>query len=129
MIFEESLHVQRPFDEVVAKVKEALAEQGFGVLTEIDLQATFEAKIGKKTDKHLIIGACNPHLASMALDAVPELGVLLPCNVGVRQAGDDVVVEAMDPGVMSQLVDDPEVAAVAGQARTLIANAMRKLAD
>ena len=129
MIFEESLHVRRPFDEVVAEVKSALAEQGFGVLTEIDLQATFDAKIGKRIDKHLIIGACNPHLASMALDAVPELGVLLPCNVAVRQVDDGVIVEAMDPGVMSQMVDNPEVASVAAQARTLVSNAMRALME
>ena len=127
MIFEESVRLRRPFADVVTDVKAALADQGFGVLTEIDLQATFKAKIDKDTDAHLIIGACNPHLASMALDAVPELGVLLPCNVGVRQDGDMVVVEAMDPGFMSQLVDNPEVESVANQARTLISNAIRKL--
>ena len=129
MIFEETLVLERPFDEVVAGVREAFAEQGFGILTEIDLQATFEAKIGKQIEKHVILGACNPHLASMAVEALPEIGVLLPCNVGVRQTGDTVVVEAMDPGLMSEMVDDAQIASVADQARTLIANALRNLAD
>ncbi len=95
------------FDEVVTRVKEAFKEQGFGVLTEIDIQATLEEKLGVDTDPYLIIGACNPGFASQALAAEPGVGVFLPCNVVVRRAGGRTLIEAMDPRVMGQFFSAP----------------------
>ena len=128
MIFEETVEVPGPFDQVVDDVKAAFATQGFGALTEIDLQATLEAKIGKTMGRYVIIGACNPHLASRALDVEPQIGVLLPCNVVVREVDDGVVVEAMDPGVMATLTGREDVAPIAEEARRLVGNAMEQVA-
>jgi uncharacterized protein (DUF302 family) len=124
MVFEESVSLKKPFDEVVEVVKAALAEYGFGVLTEIDVQATLKSKLGKTMDRYLILGACNPSLASQALDVEPRIGVLLPCNVVVRELGGEVLVEAMDPGVMSNLVGREKIGSVADQARELIGKAL-----
>lgn len=128
MVFEQVVVLSLPFAEALAKTKEALAAQGFGTLTEIDVQATLDAKIGKKMDPYVIVGACNPGLASRALDAEPQVGVLLPCNVVVRQAADGVLVEAMDPGIMATLVGTDAVRAVADEARRLIGTALATLA-
>lgn len=128
MVFEEAVMLTGSFAEVLEKVKAALAEQGFGTLTEIDVAATLKAKIDKDMAPYVIIGACNPGLASRALDVEPQIGVLLPCNVVVRETGDGVLVEAMDPGVMATLVDRDEVRPVADEARELIGNALATLA-
>ncbi|MDA8301214.1 MAG: DUF302 domain-containing protein [Actinomycetota bacterium] len=127
MIFEESVVLTRPFEEVVSRVRDALASQGFGVLTEIDVQATLREKLGKTMGRYLILGACNPPLASRALDLEPQVGVLLPCNVVVREAEDGVVVEAMDPGVIATLVGQPELEPIADEARRLIGEALTRL--
>lgn len=128
MVFEESLVLSMPFARALDATKAALAAQGFGTLTEVDLQATLRAKSGKEIDEYVIIGACNPDLAGRALDAEPSIGVLLPCNVVVRQAGDDVVVEAMDPGVMATLVGTDVIATVADEARRRLGDALAELA-
>jgi uncharacterized protein (DUF302 family) len=104
---------QRTFDDAIARVTELLAEQGFGVLTEIDVQATLKKKLGLDTKPYRILGACNPPFAHRTLSAVPHVGVLLPCNVVVWDEGGHRVVAAMEPRVMSQIVDHPEVQAVA----------------
>lgn len=117
------------FDEAVARTRVALSEQGFGVLTEIDMQATLKAKIGAEMDRYLILGACNPGLAHRAVGVDPHIGLLLPCNVVVRAAGTDVVVEAMNPGLMVEVTDNPELAAVAGEAAGLLRSAIASLAD
>lgn len=117
------------FDEAVARTRVALSEQGFGVLTEIDMQATLKAKIGAEMDRYLILGACNPGLAHRAVGVDPHIGLLLPCNVVVRAAGADVVVEAMNPGLMVEVTDNPELAAVAGEAAGLLRSAIASLAD
>lgn len=117
------------FDEAVARTRAALSEQGFGVLTEIDMQATLKAKIGAEMDRYLILGACNPGLAHRAVGVDPHIGLLLPCNVVVRAAGTDVVVEAMNPGLMVEVTDNPELAAVAGEAAGLLRSAIASLAD
>src|SRR5271157_5707928 len=100
---------------------------GFGVLTEIDVQATLWEKIGKQISRYVILGACNPNLAGRALDIEPQIGVLLPCNVVVREVGPDVLVEAMDPGVMSIVVEREEIRPIADEARRLIGDALGRL--
>ena len=98
------------FEEAVARVKETFKEQGFGVLTEIDIQATLREKIGAEVEPYVILGACNPSFASRALAAEPGVGVFLPCNVVVRRTAGETVIEAMDPAVMKQFFDDPAMA-------------------
>ena len=109
MVFEESVVLDRPFDEVLAKVKTEFAAAGFGTLTEIDLQRTLHDKIGKEMDRYVIVGACNPKLAAAALDAEPLIGVLLPCNVIVREVDGQVSVDAMDPGLMATMTGEASV--------------------
>ncbi len=127
MIIEEAIVVSGPFDEVLAKVKSAFASVGFGVLTEIDLQATLQEKIGKTIPRHVIVGACNPNLAGRALDAEPKIGVLLPCNVVVRETDTGVTVEALDPGLMSSLTGNQEMVPISDEARRLVGDALALL--
>ena len=127
MIIEETVILSEPFDEALTKVKTALAAVGFGVLTEIDLQATLQEKIDKSIPQHVILGACNPNLAGQALDADPTIGVLLPCNVVVREADDGVTVEALDPGLMSSLTGKEELGPVSDEARRLLGEALTQL--
>jgi uncharacterized protein (DUF302 family) len=127
MIYEEVVLLKQPFEEVVTDVRAALAEQGFGVLTEIDLQATLKAKVGTEIERHLILGACNPQLASRAVQVMPEIGALLPCNVVVRETESGVVVEALDPGLMATISDSEAMVPIAEEARTLIGNALSAL--
>jgi uncharacterized protein (DUF302 family) len=109
--------VEAPYDEVVRRTREALGQEGFGVLTEIDMAATLKQKLGVDVSPYLILGACNPPLAHRALTAEPEIGLLLPCNVVVRAAGDPTrsVVAAMDPRAALQLAANPDVASVADE--------------
>lgn len=127
MVFEEAMVFSQPFTHVLDAVKVAFAAEGFGTLTEIDMQATLKAKLNKKMGRYVIIGACNPELASRALDAVPNIGVLLPCNVVVREADGEVVVEAMDPGLMATASGNDALAPMAADARELVSNALGRL--
>ena len=127
MVFEESVVVTMPFDEALAEVKTSLAAEGFGTLTEIDVQATLKDKVGKEMARFVIVGACNPSLASRAIDIEPQVGVLLPCNVVVREVEAGVLVEAMDPGVMATLVEQEDIRPIADEARRLIGNALGRL--
>ena len=104
------------FEDAVTRVTAALKDEGFGVLTEIDVKATLKKKIDVDFTRYLILGACNPHLAYQALQAETELGLLLPCNVVVREddAG-DVHVSAVSPRAMFQVVDNPAMGDIAGQ--------------
>jgi uncharacterized protein (DUF302 family) len=105
------------FDEAVERVRTELAGEGFGVLCEIDVQATLRQKLGVETDPYLILGACNPPLAHRALEAEPELGALLPCNVLVYQRGGVTHVAAIDPERMLSIVGNDTLAEVASEVR------------
>jgi len=111
-----SLHTS--FEDAVARTREALAEQGFGVLTEIDVKATLKAKLGKDMEDYLILGACNPPLAHRAMEAHRQIGLLLPCNVVVRTDPDHagtVLVEAMNPALLVEVTGEPGLRPVADQ--------------
>ena len=101
--------VDAPFDETVARVRDALKEQGFGVLCEIDVQATMKEKLGVEGDKYVILGACNPPLAHRALTAERDIGLLLPCNVIVYEAEGGTKVSAIDAELMLGFVGNPAV--------------------
>ncbi len=106
------------FDDAVSRVREELAQEGFGVLSEIDVQATLKAKLGVDREPYLILGACNPQLAHLALEAEPELGVLLPCNVVVYQQDGQTHIAAVDAERMLSIVDNDELAETASTIRT-----------
>jgi len=120
--------LERPYDDVVSQVKEALADQGFGVLTEIDVRATMKSKLGIDVPHQVILGACRPELAHRALDVAPSVAALLPCNVVVRTADHETVVEVVDPAVLSRLEDGAEIGAVATEARSRLSAALHALA-
>ena len=110
------------------KVTEALSKEGFGVLTEIDVQKTFKNKLDVDFRPYRILGACNPQLASRAIAAEPEIGALLPCNVVVRQdAEGSTRVEFMDPGAVLTLVDRPEIGGLAAEVRSRLERVMAAL--
>lgn len=117
--------VNHPYAAVVDQVRAALADQGLGVLTEIDLQATMKAKLDADIAPQVVLGACRPPLALAALQAEPSIGLLLPCNVVVRALDDDsTAVEAVDPQVMVAMTDNPELQAVSDDATTRLRAAL-----
>lgn len=133
MAYTHSITVPLPYEQAVERTRQALAEQGFGVLTEADITATFTAKLGPEAaadlGDYVILGACNPTLASRALAAEPQLGALLPCNVVVRRGSDDqhTLIEAIDPQTMVRLSDSPQVREVADDADIRLRAALASL--
>jgi uncharacterized protein (DUF302 family) len=119
--------LDRPYDATVAAVRESLAEQGFGVLTEIDVAATLKTKLDVDVPAQVILGACRPQLAHQALGAVPSIAVLLPCNVVVRDLGGATAVETVDPDAMMRLADDATLHDVANEARERLVAALDAL--
>lgn len=105
------------YEEAIAKVKEALRSEGFGVLTEIDVRKTLKEKLNRDFPKYIILGACNPPLAHQVLQAEPEVGVFLPCNVLVYEQGGKTVISAMDPEAIMVMVRNEKVGEVAKQVR------------
>ena len=105
------------FEQTLAHVTQALAGEGFGVLSDIDVAATLKKKLGVEVAPYRILGACNPQFAHRALEAEPQIGVLLPCNVVVRQERGKTMVDIMDPLAVMQLVGKPEVASIAQEVR------------
>lgn len=134
MTYSHAVTVNASYEEALERTRAALADQGFGVLTEIDVAATFEKKLGadaaEAVGSYVILGACNPVLASKALAAEPELGALLPCNVVVRRGKDDAetTIETIDPQTMVQLSGSPQVREVAEDADARLRAALAALA-
>jgi uncharacterized protein (DUF302 family) len=124
-----TIRTQVPFAEAVARVREALKAQGFGVLTEIDVRATLRDKLGQDMEDYLILGACNPPLAHRALAADRSIGLLLPCNVVVRTTGGQTVIEALNPQVMAEVTGQPSLKPVADEATSRIRAALDSLKD
>jgi uncharacterized protein (DUF302 family) len=110
--------VDEPFEVTLAAVRAALVDNGFGIITEIDLAGTLQQKLGVTIPAQVILGACRPELAHLAVQADPSIAAMLPCNVVVRAVDDrSTLVEAFDPGVMTTLVDKPALEPVAADAR------------
>ncbi|GAA1827625.1 DUF302 domain-containing protein [Actinomadura chokoriensis] len=122
-----TVRLHRPFAETVEQVRAALKEEGFGVLTEIDVRATLQEKLGETMEDYLILGACNPPLAHRALEVDRRIGLLLPCNVVVRSEGGDTIVEALDPQVMATVSEQPGLGPVADDAAGRLTAALESL--
>ena len=105
------------FEQTIERVTQALGREGFGILSDIDVAATLKKKLGLDVPAYRILGACNPQFAHRALEAEPQIGTLLPCNVVVRTQNGKTVVDVMDPLAVMQLVGKPEVATIANEVR------------
>lgn len=125
-----SARLSTSFDDAVARATEVLKTQGFGVLSDIDVQATLKAKLGLERRPYRILGACNPGYASQAIEAEPDIGLLLPCNVVVREEEDGAVTVAfMDPAAVLQLVGNPGVSKIADEVKARLLAARDALAQ
>ena len=118
MDYQRSIAIDMPYAEALDRTREALGEQGFGVLTEIDVQATLRDKLGQEMEPYIILGACNPELAHQALEVDRSIGVLLPCNVVVSGRGDGSTVQILDPQIMASVTELPALQPLADEAST-----------
>jgi len=119
--------VHAPFVDTVKRVRDELKAEGFGVLTEIDMAATMHDKLGEQMEDYVVLGACNPPLAHKALTADRSIGLLLPCNIVVRGGEDGTIVEALNPQVMVDLSDNPELKTVADEAAARLQRVLAQL--
>lgn len=117
----------RSMADAEAAIKESLAMEGFGILSEIDVAATLKEKLGIDRPPYKILGACNPPLANRGLEAEEDLGLLLPCNVVVYAKGDETVVAALEPQLMADVTDNPALQDVATEARGRLEKALARL--
>ena len=115
------------FDAIDARIRAALTDKGFGILTEIDVQATMKKKLGVEMPAYRILGACNPKMAHEAIGIEPRVGAMLPCNVILREVEGGVEVSAIDPVASMQAIDNAELHAVAGQVRDLLKKAVEAI--
>jgi uncharacterized protein (DUF302 family) len=116
------------FEDVVERTRTALAEKGFGVLTEIDVKSTFKKKIDANIDEYLILGACNPNMAFQAIGMEPRVGAMLPCNVIVRGVENSAVeVSAVDPAASMVSIDNAELKSLASQVRDMLATVVANI--
>lgn len=123
--------LKAPFDDALARTREALSQEGFGVLTEIDVKATLKNKLNEDMENYLILGACNPPLAHRAISVDRQIGLLLPCNVVVRSDPDDpdtTLVEAMNPQLLVDVTDEPQLQPVAAEVAERLKAAIATLA-
>lgn len=127
MEYGKTITMDVPFEDALLGVRAAFKEQGFGILTEIDMKATLKEKIDADVDPYIILGACNPELARRALEHEPQIGLLLPCNVVVRQAAGKVLVHALDPAVMVSIPGRPELQGIADEAGARVTSALDAL--
>ena len=115
------------FDDIDARTRKALADQGFGVLTEIDVKATMRKKLDVEMPAYRILGACNPKMAHHAIGIEPRVGAMLPCNVILREVEDGVEVSAIDPVASMQAIENAELTAVADEVRGLLAKTVEEI--
>ncbi|MFS8102510.1 DUF302 domain-containing protein [Lentzea alba] len=127
MKYDLTITLDLPYEDAVPAVRAALKEQGFGVLTEIDVRATMREKLGVEVEPYVILGACNPPLAHRALEVDRMIGLLLPCNVVVRADGDHTLVQALDPALMAEVPEREELRPIAEEAGERIQAALDSL--
>jgi uncharacterized protein (DUF302 family) len=117
----------QPMEDAEAALRASLASEGFGILTEIDVAATLKEKLGVERGPYKILGACNPPLANRGLEAEDDLGLLLPCNVVIYVKGDKTVIAALEPQLMAEITNNPELEDVATEARGRLEKALARL--
>ena len=127
MDFTRRIELDTPYDDAMPRVKDALKDQGFGVLTEIDVRQTLKDKLDLDVEPQIILGACNPQLAHRALEIDPRVATLLPCNVVVRTENGHTVVEALDPRIIADVPDNPALAPITEEAGERIQAALDTL--
>jgi len=127
MTYGNTVTLDTAFDESLAAVRDALAAEGFGIVSEVDIAATLKAKLGVEIEPQIILGACRPDFAHKALAVEPSIGLLLPCNVVVRSSGDTTIVEMIDPSMLVEVTGNADLAAIADEVATHISAAMQAL--
>ena len=129
MDFTHRIELDIPYEDAIPRVKEALKDQGFGILTEIDVRQTLKDKLDLDVEPQIILGACNPQLAHRALEIDPRIATLLPCNVVVRTDNGRTVVEALDPKLIAEIPGNPALTPIAEEAGQRIQAALDALAS